>query len=143
MLHTTFEPTRDRHGVTRPLTVTGVYMFPNDPKPIYHQMILERVENDHYVLFNTLHSEEIAASQRLPLLRIHRKKRYFYQKEKIVDYYDPNQRDYIYKWENKFMRLTSELTMKKEEWYLFPTAYSITITPEYPECPDSLGLPSI
>ena len=68
LLHTFFMP-------TRPLTVTAAYLKPNRDL-IFHQMILDRVENDEYVLQNTLFSSEFATSQNLPLLRIDRQKHY-------------------------------------------------------------------
>ena len=37
---------------TRPATVTGAYLFPSG-KIIFHQMTLDRVENDEYILQNT------------------------------------------------------------------------------------------
>merc|ERR1719215_2011406 len=49
LLHNAFEP-------TRPLMVTGAYL--KDGKVIFHQMILDRVLNDEYILQNTLHSSE-------------------------------------------------------------------------------------
>ena len=95
-------------------------------------MILDRVENDEYILQNTLHLKEIEESQRLPLLRIKRKKHYYVYNQTIANRYDRNQGDYIYRGaNNEFMFLTSEgkPTMKKEEWYIFPNAYSIKLTP--------------
>ena len=97
-------------------------------------MILDRVENDEYVLQNTLHSSKIASSQNRPLLRIHRKKRYYADIETMLKFYDGNQGDYIFRGENKvFGLLTSagQPTMNKEEFYLMPQAYSITLTPPW------------
>jgi hypothetical protein len=96
-------------------------------------MILDRVENDKYVLQNTLHSSELDSSQNLPLLRIDRQKRYFADYQSMLGHFDRNQGDFIYRGaNNEFMLLTSagEPTMNKEEWYLLPQAYSITLTPK-------------
>ena len=100
-------------------------------------MILDDVKNDQYILQNTLHSNEISPSQNLPLLRISRKKRYYVSPDDIDNCYDWKKNDYIYRGPNKFLKrneflyLTNEEqpTMKKEEWYLLPYAYSITLTP--------------
>ena len=118
---------------TRPLTVTCVYIHPNRRDPIFHQMILESVENDEYVLQNTLHSKEIIASQRLPLLRIKRGKHYYVDNKTIKNYYDQKQGDYMFhEANNEVGLLTSEgkPTMKKEEWYILPNAYEIKLTPK-------------
>ena len=80
----------------RPLTVTAAYIKP-DGELIYHQMILDRVENDEYILQNTLFSNEISSSQNLPRLRISRKKRYFTTQDRIARFYDHNERDYVFK----------------------------------------------
>ena len=37
---------------TRPATVTGAYLFPSG-EIIFHQMTLDRIENNQYILQNT------------------------------------------------------------------------------------------
>jgi hypothetical protein len=89
-------------------------------------MILDRVENDKYILQNTQHSSELAPSQNLPLLRIDRQNRYY------GDFDMANNSSGVVKGPNgKFWLLTNENhpTMNEEEWYLLPEAYSITLTP--------------
>ena len=96
-------------------------------------MILDRVENDEYILQNTLHSSEIASSQNDPLLKISRKKRYFTTPERLPIIYNHNEGDYVFKTANNesiYVTSTGQPTMKKEEWYLLPQAFSITLTPE-------------
>ena len=115
----------------RPLTVTAAYIKP-DGELIYHQMILDRVENDEYILQNTLHSSDIASSQNLSRLPISRKKRYFTTPERIETFYDYNVGDYVFKTANNesiYLTSTGKLTMNRAEWYLLPQAYSITLTP--------------
>ena len=95
-------------------------------------MILDRVENDEYILQNTLFSSGIASSQNDPLLKISRKKRYFTTQDRLAIFYNHDEDDYVYKpADNEFIYVTStgEKTMNKEEWYLLPTAFSITLTP--------------
>ena len=95
-------------------------------------MILDRVENDEYILQNTLYSSDIDSSQRLSLLRIDRQKRYFVDNQEIGNYYDRNLRDFIYRGaNNEFMLLTCAglPSMNTDEFYLLPQAYSITLTP--------------
>ena len=95
-------------------------------------MILDRVENDEYIIQNTLFSPDLASSQNLPLLKISRKKRYYAARYVIINF-NNNQGDYICnRPNNEFIPLTSdgEPTMNKEEWYLLPQAYSIILTPE-------------
>ena len=97
-------------------------------------MILDRVENDQYVLQNTLHSAEIEPTQNLPLLRIERQKRYYAETGVFHSCYDQNQRDNIYQGaNNEFMLLTTtgHSSMNTEEWYLLPQAYSITLITTY------------
>jgi hypothetical protein len=103
------------------LTVTGAYLKPTGDL-IFHQMILDRVEIDEYILQNTLHSSEIEESQRLPLLRIDRQKRYYG--------FSDNSRGIINGPNGEFLLLTNENcnSMNEEEWYLLPEAYSITLT---------------
>ena len=90
-------------------------------------MILDRVENDEYILQNTLYSSEVASSQNLPLLRIDRQKRYYGNFDKFN-----NPSGVINRPNGEFLLLTNENSnsMMEEEWYLLPEAYSITITPE-------------
>jgi hypothetical protein len=90
-------------------------------------MILDRVENDEYILQNTLHSSEIASSQNLPLLRIARQKRYY----AFFDMFN-NPSGVINRPNGEFLLLTNENSnsMMEEEWYLLPEAYSITLIPE-------------
>ena len=90
-------------------------------------MILDRVENDEYVLQNTLHSSEIESSQNLPLLRIDRQKRYYGNFDMIN-----NSSGVVNGPNGEFWLMTNELhhTMNEEEWYLLPQAYSITLTPK-------------
>jgi hypothetical protein len=119
LLHTFFMP-------TRPLTVTAAYLKPNRDL-IFHQMILDRVENDEYVLQNTLFSSEFATSQNLPLLRIDRQKHYY----GFFDMFN-NSSGVINRPNGEFLLLTNEYcnSMNEEEWYLLPEVYSITLTPE-------------
>jgi hypothetical protein len=107
------------------LTVTGAYLKPTGDL-IFHQMILDRVESDEYVLQNTLFSNELAPSQNLPLLRIDRRKRYYGM---FNMYRNPN--GVINRPNGEFLLLTNEYcnSMNEEEWYLLPKAYSITLTP--------------
>jgi hypothetical protein len=90
-------------------------------------MILDRVENDEYVLQNTLISTELAPSQNLPILRIDRQKRYY----GIFDMFN-NSSGVITRPNGDRLLLTNEYcnSMNEEEWYLLPEAYSITLTPE-------------
>ena len=103
-------------------------------KVFFHQMTLEGVKKDEYVLQNTLHSSEISSSQNLPLLRIDRQKRYYVDAKEIQKFYDWKNDDFIYRGaNNEFMLLTSagQPTMNKEQFYLLPQAYSIKLTRSY------------
>jgi hypothetical protein len=94
---------------------------------IFNQMILERVENDEYILQNTLFSSELASSQRLPLLRIDRHKHYY---DAMFDL-NKNPSGVVNRPNGERLLLTNEYgnSMNEEEWYLLPEAYSITLTP--------------
>merc|ERR1719468_221976 len=105
--------------------VTGAYLKPTGDL-IFHQMILDRVENDEYIVQNTLHSSEIDSTQNRPLLRIDRQKRYYGIFDKLN-----NSSGIINRRNGEFLLLTNEdSSMNEEEWYLQPEAYSITLTPE-------------
>ena len=105
--------------------VTGAYLKPTG-ELIFHQMILDCVENDEYVLQNTLFSTELASTQNLPLLRIDRQKHYY----GIFDMFN-NSSGVINRQNGERLLLTNEYcnSMNEEEWYLLPEAYSITLTP--------------
>ena len=93
---------------------------------------MDRVERDEYVLQNTLHSK-LDSVKNGTQIRINRKKRYY-----VVDYiefrscYDLNENDYIFHGpNNEFLHLTNinDGSMNPGEWYLCPSAFSITLTP--------------
>jgi hypothetical protein len=90
-------------------------------------MILDRVENDKYILQNTQHSSELAPSQNLPLLRIDRQNRYYGDFDMMN-----NSNGVVNRPNGEFLLLTNENhpTLNEEEWYLLPEAYSITLTPK-------------
>ena len=104
------------------MTVTGAYLD-SDGKVYFHQMVLDRIERDEYVLQNTLvrHSPtEIRISQKNP---------YYAAYEKIVG---NNQilNDYVYRRNGQILDLVNERinNMNPGRWYLCPTAYFITLT---------------
>ena len=118
---------------TRPLTVTGAYLLPDRVTIFFHQMVLDRIDNENdcfnaeYVIHNT------SFGHGGPVLKIP-KTRAYYVNESIMrnnqtgpnefKFYGPNPGD--------FMRLVNEKSgnMQPNTWYLLPQAYSITLTPE-------------
>ena len=102
---------------TRPLSVTGAYLLPDD-SIIFHQMILDRVENDEYVLQNTMLSMDA------PVIRVPVNRPYYkpvntvrYKNgmiKKIID--DDGVNEQIG-------------NMETAEWYLLPDAFSVRLTP--------------
>ena len=112
----------------RPLTVTGVY-FTEDPhsdsEPVVHQMILDRVENNHYVLKNSL--IKYGGSE----LRIHMNRRYYADAHMLYSNENSHFGDFIYDDGNNKMFLVNEGVnpdkLNKERWYLCPQAYSVSL----------------
>ena len=98
----------EKFTFTRPLTVTGAYLY-LDGSIIFHQMVLERIENSNYILQNTLigHSD--------PLLRIPLKRQYYASYEMMEDCLNCNN-DYVYIGpNNEFCKLVNEhFNMKPE-----------------------------
>ena len=121
LLHSNFK-------FTRPLTVTGAYRK-KDEDVFFHQMILDRVEGDQYVLQNTLHSH--SSKKEKSQLRIYVQNCYYADKDLMddclqaygrYDYHGPN---------GEFLQLANEEcgnTMYSDQWYLLPQAYSIILT---------------
>ena len=117
LLHETF-------SFSRPLTVTCALKKANEV--VFHQMTLDKVENGEYILQNTL--EPPSAS----LIKISLSKRYYAELSMFRSCYDHYSQDFIYRGANNMlMHLTNETdpSMKTGEWYLFPWAYKITLTP--------------
>ena len=112
LLHTTFT-------TNRPLTVSGAYVYPDGTR-LLHQMTLERVEDEFYVIQNN--------SQKTAIF-VNRKDRYYEFTENIREYYNQEQQDYIYNQDNKFFKLGNEQidNIQKGKWYLFPRAYAIIL----------------
>ena len=89
-------------------------------------MTLDKVENGDYVLQNTLVSHSASC------LRISLSKRYYVEQSLFYSCYDQNSRDFIYRGlKNELLYLMNEDDPSKKtgEWYLFPWAYKITLTP--------------
>ena len=107
---------------TRPLTVTGVYLNP-DLTIIFHQMVIDRIENSDFILQNTL-IDHSGSQIRIPISRE------FYAPYDMMCFCQ-NGQDFVYHGpKNEFIPLVNEnFNMEKERWYLQPVAYSITLTP--------------
>ena len=117
LLHTNF-------CFSRPLTVTGAYLL-IDGSIIFHQMVVDRIENSEFILQNNL-IDHSGTQIRIPLSRE------FYVSYGMMEdcfncfedlvYFGPN---------NEFLSLVNEEfnNMKEDRWYLLPQAYSITLTP--------------
>merc|ERR1719215_1617252 len=119
---------------TRPLTVTGAYLLPDRVTIFFHQMVLDRIENEadcnkaEYVIHNT--SFEHGGS----VLKIP-KTRAYYVNESIMkaNQTGPNEFKFYRPNPGDFMWLVNERvgnTMQPNTWYLLPQAYSITLVPE-------------
>ena len=111
----------EKYSFSRPLTVTAAYLK-EDGVVFFHQMVLDRIENDEYILQNN--QFRIDGS----IIRISRREGYYASYDVIISRYDQNSRDYVYYGDNnEFMRLVNEKTnnMRIDRWYLLPQAYMI------------------
>ena len=108
----------------RPLTVTGAYLN-CDGSMIFHQMVVDRIENNEYIVQNTLirHS---GSQIRIPL-----NQPYYAESDVIEDCLNCYNDFVYYGKNNEFLTLANEKfnNMKEERWHLLPQAYSITLTP--------------
>ena len=114
----------DKFSSTRPLTVTGAYLN-SDGSMIFHQMVLDRVENSEFILQNTLINH--SGTQ----IRIPTSREFYASHEMMEDCYNCFN-DFVYNGpNNEFLALVNENFnyMEKERWYLLPQAYSIILTP--------------
>ncbi|CBY15881.1 unnamed protein product [Oikopleura dioica] len=109
---------------SRPLTVTGAYLLPND-EVFFHQMTLDRIENNEYVLqnnhFSVNHPPVIRIKQRFP----------HYAIPQFIDhliYQTGNNIEFVGNIQN--VLISERHNMNENEWYLLPHAYSITLVPE-------------
>ena len=105
----------------RPLTVTGVFLS-RGGELLFNQMLLDRVENNKYILQNNLHTHS-PAQLRIPL-----KDRYYNRTEtqewQTFDVHSKN-----IKYGTKIRRQNRSFNIIPEEWYLLPEAYSIILVP--------------
>ncbi|CBY34125.1 unnamed protein product [Oikopleura dioica] len=109
---------------SRPLTVTGAFLLPNG-EILFHQMTLDRIENNEYVLqnnqFSVDHPPVIRIKQRLP----------YYAIPPFIDhliYQTGNNIEVVGNIQN--VLISERHNMNANEWYLLPHAYSITLVPE-------------
>ncbi|CBY30392.1 unnamed protein product [Oikopleura dioica] len=118
----------DDFNFSRLLTVTGSYLFPENPdKVFFHQMVLDHVDykKDEYVVQNNDFDFDV------PVLRIPRTRAYYVNgtvmRENCTG---PNEYKY-YGQNGEFMWLVNEQyrNMKPHTWYLLPQAYSIFLDP--------------
>ena len=117
---------------TRPLTVTGAYLFPEEiddgvfypAEVLFHQMVLDRVDNqtDEYVIQNT--SFENGG----PVLRIPKTRAYYVTGDVMLkNSYGAGEYKFYGK-KGEFMWLANEglgNTMQPNTWYLLPQAWSM------------------
>ncbi|CBY33385.1 unnamed protein product [Oikopleura dioica] len=109
---------------SRPLTVTGAYLLQNG-EVLFHQMTLDRIENNEYVLqnnhFSVDHPPVIRIKQRLPHYAVP-------QFIAHLIYQTGNNIEVVGNIQN--VLISERHNMNENEWYLLPHAYSITLVPE-------------
>ena len=124
---------------TRPATVTGAYLFPSG-EIIFHQMTLDRIENDEYVLQNTdlvNHSPgKLSIFQKQiqyfsKVIRIFLKHPYYASFEYISHLHNETQSN-VYEDADMKLKFVNEKfgNMEKETWYLLPEAYTLHLIPD-------------
>ena len=109
---------------TRPLTVTGAYLNVNGTID-FHQMVMDRIENNEYILQNTLTDHSSS------LIRIPQDRKYYADTAMMEDCLNCYN-DYVYYGDNnEVLELVNEKIngMDVARWYLLPQAYSISVTP--------------
>ena len=110
---------------TRPLTVTGVFYRRNQPV-FFHQMVLDRVESDHYIVQNNF-LKFGGSSLQIPV------KQAYYAESNMLRNCSSTTRDsmnrYLYENDGVKMFLVNENVndMKYNNWYLIPQAYSFIL----------------
>ena len=112
----------DKFLFSRPLAVIGAYIFP-DRKMIFHQMTLDRIEKDEYVLQNTKLSMDAS------VLRIKTTNSY-YVTEDVIRNFSGLGKQPSYNVGGIFMDLVNETfgNMDIQKWYLLPEAYSLSLS---------------
>ncbi|CAG5102079.1 Oidioi.mRNA.OKI2018_I69.chr1.g134.t1.cds [Oikopleura dioica] len=111
---------------TRPLTVTGAYLYPSG-EILFHQMTLDRIENDEYMLQNNDFKEHS------PVLRIPLKNPYYAAYEYFCDIYFKTQCNLYEDDEIKLQIVNDEYgNMDENTWYLLPEAYTLELIPTFP-----------
>ncbi|CBY13853.1 unnamed protein product [Oikopleura dioica] len=121
----------ENFSFSRPLTVTGAYFLPArtidgvffPEKVFFHQMTLDRIENDEYVLQN---SEISVPAQVIKIKKTHP---YYAPIHDFNYYYNSQTGLSIYNDGSIKMQLVNELAtnMSCETWYLLPQAYSLKL----------------
>ncbi|CAG5112304.1 Oidioi.mRNA.OKI2018_I69.chr2.g6531.t1.cds [Oikopleura dioica] len=108
----------------RPLTITGAFRSSSHSGVFFHQMILDRIENNEYIIQNNQPTAQHSIKLCIPMT-----KEYFVDKEAYNRFFDPttNVSAINDKKTNVFAPLTNEDLMEKDTWYLLPQAYSIEI----------------
>ena len=115
---------------TRPLTVTGAYLLPDDTI-FFHQMVLDRVDDltDEYVLQNSSFDHGGA------VLRIPKTREYYVNEFMMVNnnpapgefkFYGPNG-EFMWLVNEDFDSTETHRPMMHNTWYLLPQAYSLTL----------------
>ena len=131
----------ENFNFTRPLTITGAYLFPkrlidgvmHPEEVIFHQMVLDHIDNPddndkaEYVIANTSFAE-CGAAIKIP------KTRAYYVNEAVMRYNrtGPDEFKFYGPKPGDFMWLVNERfgNMQPNTWYLLPEAFSITLSPD-------------
>jgi len=110
----------------RPVTLTGAYLK-SDGEVFFHQMVLDRIENDNFIIQNTQFLANTGAVLRIPVSNP-----FYVTHEMACRQYHLTGR-YVYSTMSEFMELVNERIGNKEvkKWYLLPQAYSLTFVPSF------------
>ena len=109
---------------TRPLTVTGAFYRRNQPV-FFHQMVLDRVESDHYIVQNNL-LKFGGSSLQIPVKQAYYAESYMLRNSSTTRV---SLDRYLYENDGVKMFLVNENVndMKFNKWYLIPQAYSFSL----------------
>ena len=111
---------------SRPVTLTGAYLQ-TDGEVLFHQMVLDRIENNQFIIQTTEFSTDSGALLRVPISRP------FYVTHEMARHQFQLTGRYIYSTMSEFMELVNERigNMEVKIWYLLPQAYSLTFVPSF------------
>ena len=114
------------------MTVSCCYITEEDGilRENWHQLALDRVEDRHYVLQNTLINESLP-EMTTPFIKIEMDRPYYLNADFVENHFIKQHSYQYFEQETgvlmKLVNIEVDCQIETYKWYLFPTAYSIQI----------------